>query len=50
MKLSGNKDALKAKLVTWVRVDMRKNFPNEPAYPQSIWAMARKPLAPGAGH
>lgn len=43
----GNRSALKANLVTWARVGWRRNFPNEPAYPQSIWAMARKPLALG---
>lgn len=41
----GNRDALKANLVSWARVGWRKEFPNEPAYPQSIWALARKPLA-----
>ena len=41
----GNRDALKANLVTWARVGWRRHFPNEPAYPQSIWAMARKPAA-----
>ncbi|MEE3502312.1 methyltransferase domain-containing protein [Acidiphilium acidophilum] len=41
----GNRDALKANLVSWARVGWRKQFPNEPAYPQSIWALARKPLA-----
>jgi SAM-dependent methyltransferase len=46
----GNWGALKANLVTWAHVGSRKSFPNEPAYPQSIWAMARKPLAPSGGH
>jgi SAM-dependent methyltransferase len=46
----GNRDALKANLVTWARVGWRKRFPNEPAYPQSIWALARKPLALGDRH
>ncbi|HQT90243.1 MAG TPA: methyltransferase domain-containing protein [Acidiphilium sp.] len=46
----GNRDSLKANLVTWARVGWRKSFPNELAYPQSIWAMARKPLALGDGH
>ncbi|MEE3501733.1 hypothetical protein [Acidiphilium acidophilum] len=40
----GNRDSLEANLGAWARVDWRKTCPNEPAYPQLIWAMARKPL------
>lgn len=38
----GNEAALKANLHTWARVGWRRRFPNEPAFPLSIWAMARK--------
>jgi SAM-dependent methyltransferase len=39
----GNRKMLKANLVNWARAGWRKNFPNEPAYPLQVWALARKP-------
>jgi hypothetical protein len=41
----GNRAAAKANLVSWARVGWRRQFPNEPAYPRSIWALARKAAA-----
>lgn len=40
----GNAEALKASLVTWGRVGWRRNLPNDPRFPISVWAVARKPL------
>jgi len=39
----GNRKMLKANLVNWARAGWRKSFPNEPAYPLQVWALARKP-------
>lgn len=41
----GNRAAVKQNFLTWARVGWRRRFPNEPAFPLSVWAMARKPLA-----
>jgi len=42
----GNADALKASLVTWGRVGWRRSLPNDPRFPITVWAVARKPLQP----
>lgn len=38
----GNAEALKASLVTWGRVGWRRSFPNDPRFPITVWAVARK--------
>ena len=39
----GNATAVKASLVTWGRVGWRRHLPNDPRFPVSVWAMARRP-------
>ena len=39
----GNAAAVKGSLVTWGRVGWRRSFPNDPRFPISVWAMARRP-------
>jgi SAM-dependent methyltransferase len=41
----GNASALKASLVTWGRVGWRKSLPNDPRFPITVWAVARKPTS-----
>lgn len=41
----GNAGALRASLVTWGRVGWRKNLRNDPRFPITVWALARKPAA-----
>jgi SAM-dependent methyltransferase len=38
----GNASALKASLVTWGRVGWRRKMPNDPRFPITVWAVARK--------
>jgi SAM-dependent methyltransferase len=38
----GNASALKASLVTWGRVGWRRKLPNDPRFPITVWAVARK--------
>jgi SAM-dependent methyltransferase len=38
----GNAEALKASLVTWGRVGWRRSLPNDPRFPITVWAVARK--------
>lgn len=40
----GNANALKASLVTWGRVGWRRSLPNDPRFPITVWATARKPI------
>lgn len=38
----GNKKAVKANLDRWARTGWQKNLPNDPKYPVTVWAFARK--------
>jgi hypothetical protein len=39
----GNAAAVKANLVTWQRTGWRRVLPNDPRFPLTVWAIARKP-------
>jgi len=41
----GNRASVRANFVTWARVGWRRRFPNETAWPLSVWALAQKPTA-----
>jgi SAM-dependent methyltransferase len=38
----GNRSAVCRNLRRWMRVGWRRHFPNDPAYPVTVWAIARK--------
>ncbi len=38
----GNAAAVKSNLKTWSRVGWRRNFPNDPRFPLTVWAIAEK--------
>lgn len=40
----GNAAAVKANLVTWQRTGWRRALPNDPRFPLTVWAIARKPV------
>lgn len=39
----GNASAVKANLHRWARTGWRRNLPNHPDFPVTVWAFARKP-------
>jgi SAM-dependent methyltransferase len=39
----GNRAAVKSNFNRWARTGWRRSFPNEPDFPVTVWAIARKP-------